>query len=171
MQLSQEQPAVWGAPLPCDSHADGWRLALVDLNDAGNAETLALVRNAGGEGLTHHMDVSQPAAWEQLRDKLAADWSHLDLLVNNAGVAGSGDVGKYAIDDWQWIISINLNAGIYGCHYFIPWLKKNPRGAHIINVASLAAVASRPGMAGYNVTKAEWCRSRKRSTESLSRST
>src|SRR5262249_54489399 len=60
----------------------------------------------------------------------------------------------YSIDDWHWILGINLNAAIYGCHYFIPWLIKNPRGAHVINTASMAAIASLPGMAGYNVTKA-----------------
>ncbi len=133
---------------------DGWQMALVDVNDAANDETLRLVRAAGGDGFTHHMDVAQPDAWERLRDRLQNDWQNLDLLVNNAGVAGSGEVGKYSLDDWQWILGINLNAGIYGCHYFIPWLKQNPRGAHIINTASLAAVAAKPGMAGYNVTKA-----------------
>lgn len=133
---------------------DGWRIALVDVNDAANEETLRLVRGAGGDGFTHHMDVAQPAAWEQLRETLLSQWPQLDLLVNNAGVAGSGEVSKYALDDWHWILGINLNAGIYGCHYFIPWLKKNPRGAHIINTASLAAVAAKPGMAGYNVAKA-----------------
>jgi NAD(P)-dependent dehydrogenase (short-subunit alcohol dehydrogenase family) len=133
---------------------DGWRMALIDVNDAENDETLRLVRAAGGDGFTHHMDVADPQAWEQLRDTLTAQWPQLDLLVNNAGVAGSGEVSKYRLEDWQWIMGINLNAGIYGCHFFIPWLKKNPRGAHIINTASLAAVVNRPGMAGYNVTKA-----------------
>ncbi|HVU89266.1 MAG TPA: SDR family NAD(P)-dependent oxidoreductase [Pirellulales bacterium] len=133
---------------------DGWRMALVDVNDTANDETLRLVRSAGGDGFTYHMDVSQPSAWQALRNRLESEWQNLDLLVNNAGVAGSGEVGKYSIDDWHWILGINLNAGIYGCHYFIPWLKKNPRGAHIINTASLAAVAAKPGMAGYNVAKA-----------------
>jgi short-subunit dehydrogenase len=133
---------------------DGYRLALVDLNDAGNDETLRLVRSAGGDGFVHRMDVSQSTAWEQLRDRLRGEWPRIDLLVNNAGVAGSGEVGAYSIDDWHWILGINLNAGIYGCHYFIPWLKENPRGAHVVNIASMAAVASKPGMAGYNVAKA-----------------
>lgn len=133
---------------------DGWRIALVDVNDASNDESLRLVQAAGGEGQTHHMDVARPEAWQALRDKLRAAWPRLDLLVNNAGVAGSGEVGKYSLDDWHWILGINLHAGIYGCHYFVDWLKENPQGAHIINTASLAAMAARGGMAGYNVTKA-----------------
>jgi short-subunit dehydrogenase len=75
-------------------------------------------------------------------------------LINNAGVGCSGNVGELPLEDWQWIISINLNGAIYGCHTMIDWMKHNPRGAHIVNVASMAAVVSAPGMAPYNVTKA-----------------
>lgn len=133
---------------------DGWEIALCDLNEAGSRETLALVRQAGGEGRVESFDVTRPEQWQALHDRLTADWQHLDLLVNNAGVAGSGEMGKYSLDDWHWIVNINLYNGIYGCHTFVDWLKRNPRGAHIINTASLAAIASAPTMAGYNVTKA-----------------
>lgn len=133
---------------------DGWHVAVCDLNDAGSAETVALVEAAGGTGQVEHLDVTDPQAWADLRDRLQAQWSRLDLLVNNAGVAGAGEVGKFSLDDWHWIIDINLYNGIYGCHYFVDWLKANPNGAHIINTASMAALASAPGMAGYNVSKA-----------------
>lgn len=133
---------------------DGWHIAICDLNDAGSAETLRLVEAAGGSGQVEHLNVTNPDEWESLRDRLQAQWGQLDLLVNNAGVAGAGDVGKFSLADWRWIIDINLFNGIYGCHYFVDWLKQNPRGAHIINTASMAGIASAPGMAGYNVSKA-----------------
>ena len=115
-----------GRAIALRSARDGWRMALVDVNDTANEETLRLVRQAGGDGFTHHMDVAQPAAWEQLRNSHSA--------VAAARSAGEqcrrgrlGRGGQVQIDDWHWILGINLNAGIYGCHYFIPWLKKNPR--------------------------------------------
>lgn len=132
----------------------GYRIALTDVNDAGNQETLALVHAAGGEGQVEHLDVSDPEAWQQLRDKLQAAWPQLDLLVNNAGVGMGGDVGQLPIDDWRFIINVNLYGPIFGCHTMVDWLKRNPRGAHIVNVASLAVVVSAPGMAAYNATKA-----------------
>lgn len=132
---------------------EGWEIAICDLNDAGSEETLALVRQAGGAGRVEHLDVADPQAWAALRERLQRDWSQLDLLVNNAGVAVSGDVGACPLEDWHWIMNINLWNGIYGCHTFVDWLKQNPRGAHIINTASLAAIGSAPGMAAYNVTK------------------
>lgn len=131
-----------------------WHVALCDLNDEGSQETLRLVREAGGEGQLEHLDVTAPDEWQRLRDKLQGAWSQLDLLVNNAGVGVGGDVGKLPLEDWHWIININLYGAIYGCHTLVDWMKQNARGAHIVNIASMAAIVSAPGMAPYNVTKA-----------------
>jgi NAD(P)-dependent dehydrogenase (short-subunit alcohol dehydrogenase family) len=133
---------------------DGWNLALADVNDVDNDETLRLVQGAGGDGFVEHLDVRNIDEWQALRERLQDRWQKLDLLVNNAGVAGSGRVGEYSIENWHWIIDINLWNGINGCHTFVEWLKANPNGAHIINTCSLAAIVSAPTMAAYNVTKA-----------------
>ena len=83
-----------------------------------------------------------------------SSWPQLDLLVNNAGVGVGGEVGTLSLEDWRWIVDINLWGVIYGCHTMVDWLKANPAGAHIVNTASMAAIVSAPGMASYNVTKA-----------------
>ena len=132
----------------------GWHMALADINDAGSRETLDLVRHAGGDGQIEHLDVTQPEAWQAPARNARGSWPALDLLVNNAGVGCAGNVGELPLDDWRWIININLYGAIYGCHTMIEWMKQNPRGAHIVNIASMAAIVSAPGMAPYNVTKA-----------------
>ncbi len=132
----------------------GWHIALADIDDSGAEETLDFVRRAGGEGQVEHLDVTIPQEWSALRDRLEAAWPALDLLVNNAGVGVGGEVGNVSLDDWHWIIDINLYGVIYGCHTMVEWLKANPRGAHIVNISSMAAIVSPPGMAPYNVTKA-----------------
>jgi NAD(P)-dependent dehydrogenase (short-subunit alcohol dehydrogenase family) len=132
----------------------GWHIALADLNDAGGQETLSLVRAAGGDGQVEHLDVTSVEQWRSLVGKLQAAWPGLDLLVNNAGVGVGGNVGQLSLDDWRWIMDINLWGGIYGCHTTVEWMKRNPRGAHIVNIASMAAIVCAPGMAPYNVTKA-----------------
>lgn len=133
---------------------DGWEIAICDVDAPGSRETLDLVRAAGGTGRVEPLDVTDVAAWEALRTRLRADWEHLDLLVNNAGVAVSGDVGRCPLDDWRWIVDVNLWSVVHGCHVFVDWLAANPRGSHVINTASLAAIGSFPGMAAYNLTKA-----------------
>lgn len=133
---------------------EGWEIAICDLNQPRSEATLADVRQAGGEGRVEIFDCTKVENWQDLRSRLERDWPHLDLLCNNAGVAVSGDVGESPLEDWRWIMDANLWNGIYGCHVMLPWMKKNPRGGHVINTASLAAIGSAPGMASYNVTKA-----------------
>jgi NAD(P)-dependent dehydrogenase (short-subunit alcohol dehydrogenase family) len=132
----------------------GWHCALCDINQDGSQESLALVRAAGGDGQVEPLDVTSPQAWQALREKLKATWPRLDLLVNNAGVGVAGQVGELSLDDWHWIVNINLYGAIYGCHSMVPWMKTNPQGGHIVNIASMAAIVSAPGMAPYNITKA-----------------
>jgi len=133
---------------------DGWEIALCDIDVAAAEETLALVEGAGGAGRVETLDVGRPEEWDALRERLARDWPRLDLLVNNAGVAVSGEVGCCPLEDWRWIVDANLWGTIHGCHACIDWLKANPDRPHIVNVASLAAIGAAPAMAAYNVTKA-----------------
>ena len=57
------------------------------------------------------------------------------------------------IEDWEWITGVNQWGVIYGCHLFLPEMKRR-RSGHVLNVASIAAFACAGEMAPYNVTKA-----------------
>jgi NAD(P)-dependent dehydrogenase (short-subunit alcohol dehydrogenase family) len=133
---------------------DGWRLALADIAEESNSKTLELVERAGGSGQCERLDISRFEDWLALRDRLQNQWTQLDLLVNNAGIAGSGAMGEFPIDQWRRLIDVNLMGAVYGCHVLVDWLKSHPRRSHIINTASLAAVTAAPTMAAYNAAKA-----------------
>jgi NAD(P)-dependent dehydrogenase (short-subunit alcohol dehydrogenase family) len=133
---------------------DGWHVAVCDIDEAGSRETVSLVERAGGTAEAERLDVTSPGEWEGLRDRLRERWERIDLLVNNAGVSGAGEVGRFPLEDWRWILDVNLFGVIHGCHYFVDWLAENPEGGHVVNTASMAAVASAPTMGGYNVSKA-----------------
>ncbi|MFM8891436.1 MAG: SDR family NAD(P)-dependent oxidoreductase [Planctomycetia bacterium] len=133
---------------------DGWHVACCDIDETTASETVRLVEEAGGCGQAERLDVTRPEEWEILLDRLRGDWPRIDLLVNNAGVTGAGEVGRFALADWRWMFDVNLFGVVYGCHYFCEWLAENPARPHVVNVASMAAFASAPTMAGYNATKA-----------------
>lgn len=133
---------------------DGWRLALTDLDEAGGEETLRQVEVAGGIGCFVRHDVTDPEQWQALSERLRGEWPSLDLLVNNAGVGGAGEIGQFPLASWRKLVDVNLMGYVYGCHTFVDWLKQRPGKAHIVNIASFAAIASVPAMAAYNVTKA-----------------
>lgn len=128
------------------------RVLAADIDLARAEETARLVREAGGEAVAHRCDVSSADEVEGLAVAIEAAYGAADLVINNAGVAVGGPVGKVPLDDWRWIMGINLWGVIYGCHTFVPRFKTRG-GGHIINVASAAGLLSMPEMAPYNVTK------------------
>ncbi|KRW62185.1 SDR family oxidoreductase [Pseudomonas sp. TTU2014-080ASC] len=131
---------------------EGWQLALSDVNDVGVAETLKMVREAGGDGFTQRCDVrdfSQLTAFAQAcEEKLGG----IDVIVNNAGVASGGFFNELSLEDWDWQIAINLMGVVKGCKAFLPLLVES-KGT-IINIASMAALMQGPAMSNYNVAKA-----------------
>jgi NAD(P)-dependent dehydrogenase (short-subunit alcohol dehydrogenase family) len=99
------------------------------------------------------LDVRSDDAWAAALAHVRATWGGLDLLVNNAGVAAGGRIEVATMDEWRWIVDINLLGVVRGCRTFTPLLKEQRRG-HIVNTASLAGLVHAPGMAAYNTVKA-----------------
>jgi NAD(P)-dependent dehydrogenase (short-subunit alcohol dehydrogenase family) len=134
----------------------GGRVVCSDLDEASARATADAIVASGGRATSVRCDVSRVEDVQQLADE-AQSW--LDgpptLVVNNAGVGAGGlPIGAIELDDWNWVLGINLWGPIHGCHVFTPILRKAGKEAGIINVASAAAFGAAPGMAAYNVSKA-----------------
>lgn len=147
-----------GAAFARELAARGGRVVCSDIDEAGARATADAIVAGGGQATAVRCDVSQIEEVGRLADA-AQTWfdGPPSLVVNNAGVgAGGQPVGDTSIEDWNWVLGINLWGPIHGCHVFTPILRAahsdQPRG--IINVASAAAYGAAPGMAAYNVSKA-----------------
>src|SRR5262249_8075803 len=77
----------------------------------------------------------------------------VDILMNNAGVGLGASFLDTGLDDWDWIVGINLMGGVYGCHYFVPPMVQRNRGGHVVNVASAAAITATEALCAYSTTK------------------
>lgn len=134
----------------------GVAVAIADIDGERAEETLSgvLARSPGNRGFAVACDVSSDGDFADLRQLINHRWSgKVDLLVNNAGIAGAGDVVSGTPETWQQMLDINLLGVLRGCREFIPGMQSRGRG-HIVNIASFAGIACAPGMAAYNVTKA-----------------
>jgi NAD(P)-dependent dehydrogenase (short-subunit alcohol dehydrogenase family) len=134
----------------------GGRVVCSDLDEASARATADEIGSSGGRAVAVRCDVSRIEDVQRLADE-AQSW--LDgpptLVINNAGVgAGGAPIGSVALDDWHWVLDINLWGPIHGCHVFTPILREAGGHAGIINVASAPAFGAAPGMAAYNVGKA-----------------
>ncbi|MGH8380577.1 SDR family oxidoreductase [Pseudomonas sp.] len=131
---------------------EGWQLALADVNEAGLKETLALVKQAGGQGFVQRCDVRDYSQLTALAQACEEKFGGIDVIVNNAGVASGGFFGELSLEDWEWQLSINLMGVVKGCKAFLPMLERSK--GRIINIASMAALMQGPAMSNYNVAKA-----------------
>jgi len=133
--------------------ADGWSLGVFDRNVERLAVVEANFSNSGVPLLAYPGDVTHADELTVAVNSFAGSHDGLDVMINNAGVAGSGDFMEISLEDWRWIVDINLLGVVHGCRAAIPHLQRNGSGL-LINVASAAAFASAPGMSSYNATKA-----------------
>ncbi len=99
------------------------------------------------------LDVRSDDDWAAAHDWVTERWGGLDVLVNNAGVAGGGRLDVAGLDEWQWITEINLFGVVRGTRTFVPMFKEQ-RSGQIVNIASLAGLVHPAGMASYNAVKA-----------------
>lgn len=132
---------------------DGWSLALNDTRADALEDTVIAVERAGGQAHAFAFDVGDRDRWQETVDETVKRLGGIDLVVNNAGVAGGGLVGEFAAADWEWLHRVNVLGVAYGCHYWVPHLRRQGSG-HILNVASAAALVPVSSMAAYCSAKA-----------------
>jgi NAD(P)-dependent dehydrogenase (short-subunit alcohol dehydrogenase family) len=99
------------------------------------------------------LDITSDDDWAAALAWVRETWGGLDVLVNNAGVAGGGRIDLCTMDEWRWITEINLFGVVRGVRTFTPMFKEQ-RSGHIVNVASLAGLVHPGGMGSYNAVKA-----------------
>jgi NAD(P)-dependent dehydrogenase (short-subunit alcohol dehydrogenase family) len=129
--------------------ASGLGAALTSAFRARGDEVLAT--DLAGADLV--LDITSDDDWSAALALVEERWGGLDLLVNNAGVAGGGRIDVAGLDEWEWIVEINLLGVVRGCRTFVPMLKRQ-RSGRIVNVASLSGLVHPAGMASYNAVKA-----------------
>jgi len=128
-------------------------LHLCDVNERGLDETATQARNLGATAHTSRVDVANPDEMRAFAERVHADVAAVDVLVNNAGVGLGANFVDTTLEDWRWIVGINLLGPIHGCHYFLPRMIERRRGGHIVNVASMAAFVPSEGTIAYGTTK------------------
>ncbi|MEX5684745.1 SDR family NAD(P)-dependent oxidoreductase [Pseudomonas silesiensis] len=128
--------------------ANGMHVVIADVDQAALDKT---AEEIGAHPVL--TDVSSSASVAALADATLKKFGRVDVVCNNAGVGPMANIAEMSLDDWQWLINVNLWGVIHGIHTFLPLMERNPEGGHLINTASIGGLATMPGLGGYCVTK------------------
>jgi len=146
-----------GAAMAHRFAAEGFEVAVTDISRERADAVLVELEQAGARGFSQVLDVTRIEDWAALEARVQAKWGGLDVLINNAGVAAAGRCEESSLDDWRWVLDIDLMGVVRGCHTFIPvFRRQSEQGRHgyIINIASFAALSGMAGLSAYGTAKA-----------------
>lgn len=131
----------------------GYRVAIADVHEVRGEETCLALGDANIEHMYIDCDVRRDSDLRRATERVMQRWERLDIMVNNAGVAGVGLFEAVNDDDWQYLLDINLMGVVRGSRAAITAMKRQGHG-QIVNIASMAGLTPPPGMASYNASKA-----------------
>jgi NAD(P)-dependent dehydrogenase (short-subunit alcohol dehydrogenase family) len=142
-----------GRSLALQFAARGLTVVLADVEAAPLADAVADVERAGAPALGVPTDVRSADQVAALAAVTLEQFGRVDLVVNNAGVSAMpGPMWSYEVNDWEWVLSVNLWGVVHGVRAFVPHLVAQNSG-HVVNTASMAGVSAGPCLGAYMTSK------------------
>jgi len=132
---------------------EGAKVVIADVNEKAGAETVELIKNAGGEAFFARLDVSNREQAKQVVKETIAKYGRLDVLINNAGIIQDALVVKMTEEQWDKVININLK-GPFNCIQAVVGQMISQGSGVILNISSIVALYGNVGQTNYAATKA-----------------
>jgi NAD(P)-dependent dehydrogenase (short-subunit alcohol dehydrogenase family) len=114
--------------------------------------TIEAVRKTGGAGLSLQADVARAEDVDQLVNATLEAYGTVDILINNAGIGGSGYIHEHDIEIWDRVMAVNLRGPFLMARAVLPIMRSRGRG-HIVNISSESGLEYYPGNGAYGVAK------------------
>ncbi len=128
----------------------GAAVAVADLNLDGATQ---VARSIGGEAFPLQIDIARSAAVNAAIAQVIERRGQIDVLVNNAGIAGkAAPLWEQSDEDWTSVIAVNLLGVVYCTRAVLPHMRKRKYG-RVVNIASIAGKEGNPNMSPYSATK------------------
>jgi NAD(P)-dependent dehydrogenase (short-subunit alcohol dehydrogenase family) len=131
---------------------EGMQVVMADIQEDALDAAVSTLLGLGHEVTGVRTDVSCYDQIENLAARAVNVYGKVNIVHNNAGVVRAGTLEELSLDDWQWVLGVDLWSAIYGVKVFLPLIKQAGEG-HIINTASSAGLQSTANIGPYNVAK------------------
>lgn len=133
--------------------AQGAKLVVTDIDEAGAEDCAAVINAAGGTAMALQQDVTKEPRWQEVIDAAVAAYGSLDVLVNNAGIAILKLISKMTLEDFNRQQEVNLSSVFLGCKYAMARMTEQGTGGSIINLSSVAGLVGMPTCVAYGASK------------------
>ena len=141
-----------GRALAYDLARQGAKLAISDIDEVGLAETAKQVEVIGGQLHSQRLNVTDRVAVLAYADTVAEHFGTVNIVINNAGIAFTGDVEDMSFDQIERVMDVDFWGVVNGTKAFLPYLIESGDG-HVVNISSLFGLLAVPGQSAYNAAK------------------
>jgi NAD(P)-dependent dehydrogenase (short-subunit alcohol dehydrogenase family) len=136
----------------------GMNIVMADVQPDALALSVREIEGLGAQVLSFRLDVSRAAEVESLGRAVQQRFGAPHFVFNNAGVGAGGLIWEHSVQDWEWVVGVNLMGVAHGVRVFTPMMLAAAAAdpgwqGHIVNTASMAGLLNAPNMGVYNVTK------------------
>lgn len=131
----------------------GMQVMLADVEGPALDRALDELSGFGADVRGLVCDVADGDSVERAAQAAFAAFGKVHVLCNNAGVAAGGGIDHISIDNWRWVVDVNLMGVVHGIRSFLPHMRAHGEGGHIVNTASMAGMINGMGFSPYAATK------------------
>jgi NAD(P)-dependent dehydrogenase (short-subunit alcohol dehydrogenase family) len=141
-----------GRALAVQLNREGCELFISDINPAGLRDTVSLLPRKDVAADAQVLDVADKAGMHAWAERIATSKGHVDIVINNAGVALMATVEESNYENLEWLMGINFWGVVYGTQALLPLLRRATQG-HLINISSVFGLIGVPTQSAYNAAK------------------
>jgi NAD(P)-dependent dehydrogenase (short-subunit alcohol dehydrogenase family) len=131
----------------------GMNVMLADVEQGALDQARKDLGQYGNHVLGVACDVADPDSVERAAQATFSAFGKVHVLCNNAGVAAAGGIDLISVDNWRWVVDVNLMGVVYGVRSFLPHIRSHGEGGQIVNTASMAGMVNNMGFSPYAATK------------------
>jgi NAD(P)-dependent dehydrogenase (short-subunit alcohol dehydrogenase family) len=131
----------------------GMNVMLADIEADALEQAVKKLADVGPQIHAIACDVADANSVERAAEATESVFGRIHVVCNNAGVAAGGGIDVISLDNWRWVIDVNLMGVVHGIRSFLPRIRAHGEGGHIVNTASMAGMVSGMGFSPYVATK------------------
>jgi NAD(P)-dependent dehydrogenase (short-subunit alcohol dehydrogenase family) len=131
----------------------GMNVVLADVEADALAAAVKSLNSAGPAVQGVNCDVTDPASVDRAAEAAFAAFGKVHVVCNNAGVAAAGGIDNISLDNWRWVLDVNLMGVLHGIRSFLPHIRAHGEGGHFVNTASMAGMNGGLGFSPYVASK------------------